>query len=204
MASAESWKVSLKLMSFALIIFSSSLQSKEFQNSSIWVNVSGQERSLIGALPKLYELAPAFIAKDLQSNSIDLTDFKGRTVLVNSVPSLNTGVCRLQGKQFNDEISHLSNDVTMLTISTETSFLQSRACYSDNADNIVILSDSVWHDFSKNYGLLIEGTDLLARAIMVINKKGQLEYRQVMDDVIKEPDYADALIALKRINREDF
>ncbi|MBE8167045.1 MAG: thiol peroxidase [Shewanella sp.] len=204
MAVTESKKISFQLTSLILAILSCSIQSKELENSSVWVDVLGQELPLVGVLPKLNELAPSFIASDFEFNSIDLTDFRGRTVVVNSVPSLSTGQCKLQTRRFNDEISQFSDDIIMLTISADSPFTQNSMCDSVDAHNTVLLSDSVWHDFSKNYGLLIEGTDILARAILVINKKGNLEYRQVMANVNKEPDYADALIALKRINREDF
>lgn len=131
-----------------------------------------------------------------------LSDFKGKTVLISAVPSLDTGVCALQTKRFNSEVGHFSDDVIMLTISTDLPFAQKRFCKVENVDKIKVLSDSVWRDFGEKYGLLIQDYGLLARAIFIIDAEGKLQYQELVPNITEHPNYDAALEALKTLQAQ--
>ena len=158
--------------------------------------------TLEGKLPQLEQMAPRFKVVDDKFNPINLTDFKGKTILISAVPSLDTGVCALQTKRFNSEVSHFSDDVVMLTISTDLPFAQKRFCKVENVENIKVLSDSVWRDFGEKYGLLIEDYGLLARAIFIVDAEGKLKYQELVPNIAQHPNYDAALEALKTIQAQ--
>lgn len=158
--------------------------------------------TLEGKLPQLEQMAPRFKVVDDKFNPINLTDFKGKTILISAVPSLDTGVCALQTKRFNSEVSHFSDDVVMLTISTDLPFAQKRFCKVENVENIKVLSDSVWRDFGEKYGLLIEDYGLLARAIFIVDAEGKLKYQELVPNLAQHPNYDAALEALKTIQAQ--
>lgn len=158
--------------------------------------------TLEGKLPQLEQMAPRFKVVDDKFTPINLTDFKGKTILISAVPSLDTGVCALQTKRFNSEVSHFSDDVVMLTISTDLPFAQKRFCKVENVENIKVLSDAVWRDFGEKYGLLIEDYGLLARAIFIIDAEGKLKYQELVPDISQHPNYDAALKTLKSIQAQ--
>lgn len=165
------------------------------------VRMGGQSVTLMGKLPELNQLAPGFKVVDDKFSPVTLSDFKGKTVLISAVPSLDTGVCALQTKRFNKEFSKFDDSVVMLTVSEDLPFAQKRFCKVENIDKIKVLSDSVWRDFGNKYGLLIPSRGLLARAIFIIDANGQLKYRELVKDVSHHPDYDAALKALKEISQ---
>lgn len=158
--------------------------------------------TLAGKLPTLEQVAPGFKVVDDKFSPVALSDFKGKTVLISAVPSLDTGVCALQTKRFNSEVSHFSDDVVMLTISADLPFAQKRFCQVENVDKIKVLSDSVWRDFGDKYGLLIEDYGLLARAIFIIDADGKLQYQELVPNITAHPNYDAALAALKEIQAQ--
>lgn len=155
--------------------------------------------TLEGKRPKLSQMAPGFKVVDEHFTPVMLSDFKGKTVLISAVPSLDTGVCALQTKRFNSEVGHFSDDVIMLTISTDLPFAQKRFCKVENVDKIKVLSDSVWRDFGEKYGLLIQDYGLLARAIFIIDAEGKLQYQELVPNITEHPNYDAALEALKTL-----
>ncbi|ABN62496.1 thiol peroxidase [Shewanella baltica] len=158
--------------------------------------------TLEGKLPKLSQMAPGFKVVDDHFSPVMLSDFKGKTVLISAVPSLDTGVCALQTKRFNSEVGHFSDDVVMLTISADLPFAQKRFCKVENVDKIKVLSDSVWRDFGEKYGLLIQDYGLLARAIFIIDAEGKLQYQELVPNITEHPNYDAALEALKTIQAQ--
>lgn len=158
--------------------------------------------TLEGKLPKLSQMAPGFKVVDDHFAPVMLSDFKGKTVLISAVPSLDTGVCALQTKRFNSEVGHFSDDVVMLTISADLPFAQKRFCKVENVDKIKVLSDSVWRDFGEKYGLLIQDYGLLARAIFIIDAEGKLQYQELVPNITEHPNYDAALEALKTIQAQ--
>ncbi|QSX38199.1 thiol peroxidase [Shewanella sedimentimangrovi] len=164
------------------------------------VLLGGSATKLVGVQPELDNKAPDFKVVDEKFAPVSLSDFKGKTVLISAVPSLDTGVCALQTKRFNKEVSGFDDKVVMLTISEDLPFAQKRFCKVENVDKIKVLSDSVWRNFAEEYGLLIENRGLLARSILIVDAEGVLRYRELVSDVSHHPDYEAALKALRQIS----
>lgn len=165
------------------------------------VKMGGQPVALAGELPAVGATAPSFKVVDDKFTPVSLADFKGKTVLISAVPSLDTGVCALQTKRFNKEVANFDSNVVMLTISEDLPFAQKRFCKVENVNKIKVLSDSVWRDFAKQYGLLIPNMGLLARAIFIVDADGKIQYRELVADVAHHPDYDQALAALRQISK---
>jgi thiol peroxidase len=157
----------------------------------------GKPIVLVGANAGAGERAPDFKAVDGDFAPVSLSDFKGKVVLISAVPSLDTKVCSLQTKRFNEESAKLPKDVVIVTISTDLPFAQKRFCSTEGIDRIKVLSDSVWHDFGSKYGLVIKDMGLLARSVFVVGKDGRIAYEQIVPELTNHPDYDAALKAAR-------
>jgi thiol peroxidase len=124
-----------------------------------------------------------------------LSSFKGSKVIISVVPSLDTPVCDLQTRRFNQEASKLSN-VVVLTVSKDLPFAQKRWCGAAGANAVKTLSD-YRGSFGQDYGVLIKDLGLLARCIFVIDEEGKVTYVQLVKEVASEPDYEEVLKAVK-------
>nr|WP_227006752.1 thiol peroxidase [Shewanella donghaensis] len=173
-----------------------------FSDEAIQITMGGKPMFLEGQQVRVHSAAPSFTVVDEIFEPINLDDFKGKTVLISAVPSLDTGVCALQTKRFNKSVGQYDDNVVMLTISTDLPFAQKRFCQAEQVDKMVVLSDSVWRDFGQKYGLLIKDRGLLARAIFIINAQGILKYKELVSEVAHHPDYDAALSALNKISAD--
>ncbi|CAM5217903.1 thiol peroxidase [Alishewanella longhuensis] len=164
-------------------------------------NVKAGERQIVLLGDKLQtgQPAPSFKVVDNNFKMVSLADYSGKTLLLSVVPSIDTGICSLQTKRFNDEVAKLPADVVLLTISTDLPFAQKRFCQQEQVEAMAVLSDAVWRDFGSNYGLLIKDMGLLARSIIIIDKQGMVAYQQMVPELAQEPDYEAALQALQKI-----
>ena len=117
--------------------------------------------------------------------------------MISVVPSLDTGVCSIQTKRFNEEAEKLPENITILTISNDLPFAQKRFCDADKVENIKVLSDSVWRDFGEKYGLLIKDMGLLTRAIFIIDNQGEIVYKELVANISQHPDYEKALAKVR-------
>lgn len=164
------------------------------------IKAGERQIELLGQPAVLQQAAPDFKVADQAFKAVKLSDFSGKTVLLSVVPSLDTGVCSLQTKKFNQEVAALPADVVVMTISTDLPFAQKRFCVQEKVDKLLVLSDAVWGDFGSSYGLRIKDMGILSRAVLIIDAKGQLVYQQLVPSLGQEPDYAAALAALKTIS----
>ena len=159
---------------------------------------AGQQQVVLQGHPiEIGQQAPEFRVVDQQFKAVSLADFQGRPVLISVVPSIDTGTCSLQTKRFNEAVAELPSDVVLLTISTDLPFAQRRFCEQEAVDQLQVLSDAVWRDFGSNYGLLIKDMGLLARSVILIDTAGKIRYIQMVKSLANEPDYDDALSALR-------
>ncbi|OCW97087.1 thiol peroxidase [Alishewanella sp. HH-ZS] len=162
------------------------------------VKAGGQQIVLLGDELKVGQQAPDFRVVDNSFKPVRLSDFQGKTLMLSIVPSIDTGICSLQTKRFNEEVAKLPDSVQLLTISTDLPFAQKRFCEQEQVNNMAVLSDAVWRDFGSNYGLLIKDMGLLTRAIIIINQQGKVAYLQLVPELAQEPDYDAALQVLRQ------
>ena len=163
------------------------------------VTMKGNPITLIGAEAKVGDKAPDFEAIDNDLNSINFESFRGKVCIISSVPSLDTPVCDMETRRFNDEAARLGDDVEILTISMDLPFAQKRWCGAAGVDRVQTLSDHRDAAFGQAYGVLIKGLRLLARAVFVVDKEGTIRYVELVKEIASEPDYDSALEAVKEL-----
>ena len=165
------------------------------------VTMKGNPVTLLGTPLKVDDQVPDFRVVDGDFNEVQGSSFAGKVLLISTIPSLDTGICSLQTKRFNDEVAKFPDNVQALTLSADLPFAQKRFCTAENVDKIKVLSDSVWRDFGLKFGLLIENKGLLARSVMVVDSKGKIVYFEIVPEVASHPDYEKALAAVRDASR---
>lgn len=156
----------------------------------------GELVTIIGNQLKVGELLPDFslVNPDLVKQS--LADFEGKKKVLSIVPSVDTGICDAQTRQFNQSLSDMENTVVM-TVSCDLPFAQKRWCGASGIENAVLLSDYYDQSFGKAYGVLMEEWHLLARAVIIANEQNEITYIEYLDNVNTHPDYEAAINAVK-------
>lgn len=163
------------------------------------VTMKGNALTLLGRLPEKGEAAPDFEAVGNDLSAVRFSSFKGRVCVLSAVPSLDTPVCDMETRRFNDEAAKLGSDVVMLTLSMDLPFAQKRWCGAAGVDKVVTLSDYKDAEFGMKYGVLIKELRLLARAVFVVDGKGIIRYSKIVEEVTNEPDYAQILDVVKEL-----
>ncbi len=161
------------------------------------VTFKGNPITLVGSEVTVGEKAPDFKVLAGNLTEVTLANFKGKTLLVSVVPSLDTPVCDLQTKRFNEEASKFPGDVAVVAISVDLPFAQKRWCGAAQADKIQCLSDHRDTSFGKAYGVLIKELRLLTRALFVIDAEGIVRHAEYVKEVTTHPDYDRALETLR-------
>lgn len=167
------------------------------------VKANGKPVALLGNQIEVGQQAPDFRVVDDKFKIKTKHDFAGKPLLISAVTSLDTGVCSLQTKRFNDAMELLPQDVEVITISADLPFAQKRFCQAENIERIQTYSDSVWRDFAMNYGLLIKDMGLLARAVFVIGPDNEVVYKEIVSELSEQPDYDAALSVLVSISEQN-
>lgn len=158
----------------------------------------GNPLTLVGeGVAAVGQKAPDFAVNKSLGEQVKLSDFAGKVVVLNVVPSLDTPVCSNQTARFNKEAGALGDGVVILTISMDLPPAQARWCQANAATNIVTASDFKDRDFAHKYSLYIKELGLLARSVFVIGKDGVVKYEQIVPELSAEPDYAPVLSAVK-------
>ncbi|AQP54389.1 lipid hydroperoxide peroxidase [Vagococcus penaei] len=161
------------------------------------ITLKGQPVDLEGVQPKVGDKAPNFTLLDLTDQVVDLSKLSDKPVLVSVVPDINTGVCQIQTKRFNEEASQLTG-VHFLTISNNTKDEQASWCGAEGITMTMLRDTDL--EFAKNYGLLIPAINRLARAVFVIAPNGDIVYEEIVPEVSTEPDFEQALAAINTLN----
>jgi thioredoxin-dependent peroxiredoxin len=159
--------------------------------------MKGDPLTLVGPELKAGETAPEFTVLANDMSEVSLSSFKGKVCIISVVPSLDTPVCDVQTRRFNQEASELGDDVAILTISTDLPFAQARWCGAAGVDKVQTLSDHRDVSFGNAYGVLIKELRLLARCIFVVGKDVKISYVQLVKELTNEPDYEAVLNAAK-------
>lgn len=159
------------------------------------IKFHGNPVNTTGSLPNVGEPAPDFklTAADLSEKS--LSDYKGKRVIMNIFPSVDTGTCAASVRTFNERAAGLDNTV-VLCISRDLPFAQSRFCAAEGIENVETLSEFRDRNFSDAYALKMEDgplAGLLSRAVIVLDENGQVQYTEHVSEVTEEPDYEKAI-----------
>lgn len=155
--------------------------------------------TLVGRPATLARKAPDFscILPDLET--ISLSHFKDKIKIITSFISLDTPVCDLQVKEFNKRAAEFSSEVAVLGISKDLPFAQRRFCQANDIKNALVCSDYKSSSFGINYGLLIKEMNLLARAVLILDKDNILRYIEIVPEQTTAPDYQAALDFLTEV-----
>jgi thiol peroxidase len=163
------------------------------------ITFMGNPLTLIGNRPAVGDRAPDFTVLDNDLSPVDFSSFRGRVCVLASVPSLDTPVCDMETRRFNEAAGKLGADVAILTISMDLPFAQKRWCGAAGVDKVQTLSDHRDAQFGTAYGVLIKELRLLARAVFVADRDGVIRYAQLVEEVTHEPDYEAVLKAVANL-----
>ena len=163
------------------------------------VTMRGNPLTLVGDEVTVGQAAPDFTVLDNNLAPVGFSSFRGKTCIVASVPSLDTPVCEVETRKFNEEAAKLGADTSVLTISMDLPFAQKRWCAAEGIDAVQTLSDHRDASFGTSYGVLIKELRLLARAVFVVDREGTIRYIQLVKEIAEEPDYQAVLTAVKEL-----
>lgn len=162
------------------------------------VTFKGTTIDIAGERPAIGHPAPGFKLAAADLSDKGLADFRGKAKILNIVPSLDTPVCAVSARKFNEEVSRRQG-VVLLNISADLPFAQKRFCESNGLQNVVTLSTFRSAAFGTDYGVLIMSgplAGLMSRAVVVLDGRDKVLYVEQVPDIAQEPDYGAALGAL--------
>lgn len=188
----------LSKLVFSTVLFISTFLFAQNSKAANTLLMGGKPVHTYAKLPAVNTQAPQFILTGVDMKDQNLDAYKGKYLILNIFPSVDTGVCSASVRHFNEDAASLPNTV-VLCISKDLPFAQKRFCGAEGIKNVVMLSD-FRSDFGKTYG--VELTDsamkgLLSRAVVVIDPSGKIIYEEQVDDIGHEPNYEAAIKAVK-------
>lgn len=163
------------------------------------VTIKGNPLTLIGPELKTGSKAPDFTVVDGTLKNISLKDFAGKIKVISVTPSLDTPVCDMQARRFNQEAANLPDNVVVLNISMDLPFAISRFCATAGIDKVKTFSDHRDASFGAAYGVLTKELRLLARSIFIIDKDNIIKYAEIVPELTNHPDYEKALGIVKKL-----
>lgn len=163
------------------------------------VTMKGQSLTLLGDEVIVGQPAPdcEVVGKDLKL--VKLSSFQGKVCLISSMPSLDTSVCDMMTRKFNEDAIALGENVVVLAISMDLPFAQDRWCIAADVKNVYMFSDHRTASFGQAYGVLIKDLRLLARAVFIVDTAGVIRYTQIVPELTSEPDYDAVLEAARKL-----
>lgn len=164
------------------------------------VYIQGNPIHTYGTVPAVGSVAPDFSLVKTDMTEVKLSDFNGKRVVLNVFPSVDTPVCAASVRKFNLDATKFENTV-VLCVSMDLPFAGARFCAAEGIDNVIVASAFRSPEFAKEYGLeLIDGPlkGLLARAVIILDADHKVIYRELVNEITHEPDYAAALKLLEK------
>ena len=155
------------------------------------VTFKGSPVKINGNLPEVGSQAPDFKLVGSGLNEINLSDYKGKKVVLNIFPSIDTGVCASSVRNFNKWASKNENTV-VICVSKDLPFAQGRFCGAEGLENVITASDFRYNNFATDYGvLMLDGSlaGLMARSVVAIDENGNVVYNQLVPEIVEEPSY---------------
>jgi len=162
------------------------------------ITLQGSEINTNGNLPEVGAVAPDFVLVDKDLGNVSLSAFLGKKKILSIVPSLDTPVCAISTKKFNDYAKE-HDDMVVLIVAADLPFAMSRFCGAESLEDVKTLSVMRSQDFSRDYGVLIEDGPLagiLARAVVVLDEDNAVLHAELVSEIANEPDYEAALQAI--------
>jgi len=162
------------------------------------IKLKGNPIHTVGTLPAAGTAAPDFTLTAVDLSEKSLSEYKGKKVILNIFPSVNTGVCAKSVREFNKDAAGLENTV-VLCISKDLPFAQAQFCGAEGIQNVVMLSD-FRSDFGTKYGVEIADSPmrgLLSRAVVVLDADGKIVYEEQVPEITQDPNFEAALNAAK-------
>jgi thiol peroxidase len=155
------------------------------------VTFKGSPVAINGNLPSVGSQAPDFKLVGAGLNEISLADFKGKRVVLNIFPSIDTGVCAASVRNFNKWAAAQEN-VVVVCVSKDLPFAASRFCGAEGIENVITASDFRYNNFATDYGVLMTDgplAGLMARSVVAIDENGKVIYNQLVPEIVEEPVY---------------
>jgi len=165
------------------------------------VTMKGNPLTLVGNEVKVGDVMPDCEVVGKELAPVKLSSFCGKVCIISSFPSLDTSVCDMMTRRFNEEAVALGSDVVVLAISMDLPFAQDRWCIAADVKNVNMFSDHRTTSFGQAFGVLIKELRLLARAVFVVDRKGIVRHTQIVDELTHEPDYEAVLKAVKKLEK---
>lgn len=164
------------------------------------IQFKGNPMTLAGESIEVGKPAPPFTLVYAEGGlqKLTLEDLKGKPTIISVVPSLDTPTCAVQTKTFNQQLASLGDKINAVTVSRDLPFAQARFCGAEGV-KMRAASDYQDHKFGDEYGLTIEELKLLSRAVIVLDAEGTVTYFQQVPEVTNEPNYDEAIAALKKL-----
>ena len=162
------------------------------------ITLQGNEIHTAGEFPRVGSKAPDFTLTDRDLNDVSLSRWMGKKKLMSIFPSIDTPVCALSTRKFND-YARTHDDTVMLMVSADLPFAHKRFCGDEGLANVVTLSTMRANDFARGYGVLIADgplSGLTARAVVVLDENDTVVHAELVGEIGHEPDYEAALKAL--------
>jgi len=162
------------------------------------ITFKGNPIHTAGDLPRVGDRAPDFTVTKDDLSDTSLKDFKGRRLVLNIFPSIDTPVCATSVRKFNEQASKLKN-TSVLCVSKDLPFAQKRFCASEGLSDVINGSEFRNTSFSDAYKVrIVDGplAGLLSRAVVVVDEQGKVIHSQQVPEIAQEPDYAKALSVL--------
>lgn len=163
------------------------------------VTFGGTPVTIEGEQVKVGDMAPEFKAINNDLSVYDSKEDRGKVVVYSVIPSVDTPVCNIQTRTFNEKVGELGDGVKVVTISVDLPFAQQRYCAAAGIDNIVTVSDYNRHDFGRKYGFLMKENMLLARGIIVVDKDGKITYTEYVPESGDAVDFDKAFEEIKKL-----
>jgi len=166
------------------------------------ITFKGNPVTLVGPQLKVGDKAPDFRCLTSALAPVGIADTPAKPRLFSVVPSLDTPVCSLQTKKFEESLAGMKDKVASYTVSLDLPFAQKRFCAAEGCTNMQTLSDVHNHSFGEAYGVLIEGLPLplLARAVFIVDGTGTIKHAEYVNEVTAHPDYEKAIASLKSMS----
>jgi thiol peroxidase len=169
------------------------------EERSAAVTRHGNPLTLVGQELGVGDAAPDLELLDNDLNAVKLSSFQGKICIISAVPSLDTPVCDMETRRFNEAAGKLGDDVVILTVSMDLPFAQKRWCGAAGVESVITLSDHRDAAFGTAFGVLIKELRLLGRSIFVLDRSGIIQYIQNVKELSEEPDYDAVLEAARKI-----